>query len=548
MISFFLDQYGCAKNQIDGELIISRLIRSGLTRTDSPQTADIIIINSCGFIESAKKESLAAVMETRAAFPKAKILLAGCLAERYADAFSSDLPEVDGIAGNGDLAAVEKAVTEILHGKRPVIKPAQQGVSCGIRSEFLSFPGSAFVKITEGCDNRCSFCAIPLIRGRLRSRPADDIIAEIQDLLDRGIFEINLVGQDSAAFGMDGKPPHDKNVWQQFCRNFPAPEQQSFYSGAFGAGIPADCGYSAGRTSSRQTLSTGGPADSAGLPQSAPFALHSGAAADDSAPALKATDSTAFGADIPAGQHSPLAELLYRISQLPGRFWLRLLYIHPDHFPLDILPVIAADPRILPYFDIPFQSGSNKIIHAMNRTGTAGDYIRLIHIIRQQLHNSPHGAPALRTTFLCGFPGETPEDADETERFLETIQPDWSGAFEYSREEDTPAAVLPRQVPGKTAANRSHRLQEIQTRITAAALEKRLGAETDILIEEIIEGGDGEGTGLAIGRAWFQAPDVDGAIVVRYEPEQEARIIPGKTVRVRLCSTGGVDITGDLLE
>lgn len=471
MIKFFLDQFGCAKNQVDGELIISRLKAMNLKQTLEPQDADIIIINSCGFIESAKTESLNAVMDSRSNYPNAKILLAGCLAERYAEVFSSDLPEVDGIMGNGDLSVIDQIIQPLLDGKRPVEKPEQSGVCCGTRSDFLSFPGSAYVKITEGCDNCCSFCAIPLIRGNLRSRTEDDIVEEIKELLSKGVFEINLVGQDSAAYGMDGQPPHNPEIWKAF-------------------------------------------------------------------------DGSSSDTKI-----SPLASLLKKISSLKGNFWIRILYIHPDHFPLDILPIIASDKRLLPYFDIPFQSGSDQIIRAMNRTGNKEQYINLVKKIRSVFSETEYKNIALRTTFLTGFPNESNKDASSTEAFLKEIKPDWSGCFNYSQEDDTPAAEMKKQVPSKIAAKRAANLQQIQLQITADALKARCGKSYDVLVEEIISGGDGEGTGLAIGRAWFQAPDVDGAVVIRYDLDSDKanEIQAGKIVNIMITGTSGVDMTGELL-
>lgn len=466
LTSFFLDQYGCAKNQVDGELIISRLQNLGFSRTLEAEKADLIIINSCGFIESAKQESLNALIEARATYPRAKIILAGCLAERYAEVFTNELPEADGIVGNGDLAVFDKVMEEIRQGSRPIYKMPQKTVCCGERKEFLSFPGSAYVKITEGCDNHCSFCAIPLIRGSLRSRAAEEIIEEIKALLACGVFEINLVGQDSAAYGMDGISPHNPKVWQSF-------------------------------------------------------------------------DGT-------KSEKSPLAALLQKISSLPGNFWLRILYIHPDHFPLDILPIIASDKRLLPYFDIPFQSGSDSIINAMNRIGNAASYIELISRIRSDFNSTSYGSIALRTTFLTGFPGETDKDAKATEAFLAQIKPDWSGTFTYSQEEDTPASKMKKQVPLKISTARAKLLEKLQEKVTCQALKKRVGQNYDVLVEEIIEGGDGEGTGLAIGRAWFQAPEVDGAVVIRYDFDADTiqKVVPGNVLSVYVDGISGVDLTG----
>ena len=329
---FFLDQYGCAKNQVDGELLIGILCEKGWTRTDEPERADLIIINSCGFIESAKKESLDAVMTARAAYPQAKVLLAGCLSERYADDLAESLPEADALFGNGDLSRFPELLDKLFPTGSTdptgttVLRPQICGVPEGARPELLSFPGSAYVKITEGCDNCCTFCAIPLIRGPLRSRPIERIVSEIAGLVSRGVWEINLIGQDLGSYGKD----FDET------------------------------------------------------------------AADSEHPA---------GGEHPAdGTLSPLAELLSAIGRLPGDFRIRLLYIHPDNFPRDILPVMAANTRFFPYFDIPFQAGEETILRSMNRRGNPDAYLRLVADIRNAFTESPYGMAVLRTTFLVGFP------------------------------------------------------------------------------------------------------------------------------------------------
>ena len=190
---FFIDQHGCAKNQVDGELIISLLKKKNWIQTFDASQADLIIVNSCGFIESAKTESLDAVMSARRMYPKAKILLAGCLAERYANDLRDSLTEADGFFGNGKLDEIYKILDPLMNDERPVLVPEQKGVCCGDRKLLLNFPGSAFVKITEGCNNRCSFCAIPLIRGNLRSRPADEIITEISYIKSHRISLFGII-------------------------------------------------------------------------------------------------------------------------------------------------------------------------------------------------------------------------------------------------------------------------------------------------------------------------------------------------------------------
>ncbi|MCI1209176.1 MAG: 30S ribosomal protein S12 methylthiotransferase RimO [Treponema sp.] len=459
MIRFFLDEHGCAKNQVDGELMISHLTSEGMVQTFVPDEADLIIINSCGFIESAKKESLDALLSAKKRYPHSKILLTGCLAERYAVTFQNELPEADGVFGNGDISKITEVAAAVCRNERPVVVPLQKGVCVGDRDLLLSFRRSAYVKVTEGCNNYCSFCAIPLIRGSLRSRKAADIVAEIKSLLSRGVFEINLIGQDLAAYGT-------------------GTTDDVFGTGRFAVPDTAD----------------------------------------------------------PEPPESALSLLLRRVSKIPGQFWIRLLYIHPDHFDRGILSVIKKDSRILHYFDIPFQSGDTAVIQRMNRKGSAELYVKLVSDIRNVLPDA-----SIRTTFLTGFPGETAEAAERTEDFLRKIKSDWSGCFTYSREEGTKAEKMPHGVPVKTAAVRADRLAQIQSDITQKALSGRIGQEYDILVEERIAGTDG----LAIGRAWFEAPEVDGSVVVRYDRddlETDAAVQPGRIVRVKAVAVSGVDI------
>ena len=437
-MKFFIDQHGCAKNQTDGELIAGFLMERGYQFTLNADEADFILVNSCGFIQSAKKESIDAVCNIKQAYPKAKIILTGCLAERYSNQLIEAMPELDGVFGNGDLSKIADFMDSIKK-KRGAVTFGQQGVCGGARPVIFNFPGSAFVKITEGCSNHCSFCAIPLIRGELRSRSEREILSEIRQLVKDGVYEINLIGQDLAAYGTDTK--------------------------------------------------------------------------------------------------TSLAELLKKITVIPGNFIVRPLYIHPDHFTDDIIEAMkAGEGRLLPYFDIPFQSGDDGIILAMNRTGSFKQYSALVKKIRRQLPGA-----VLRTTFLTGFPGESDEAAENTARFLEEIRPDWSGCFPYSREEDTPAYSMKGRVPARTAKARARHLEELQTVITSEKLEAYVGQELTVLVEELI---DSEEEGLAIGRAWFQAPEVDGSVVIRYDLEDKAAaaLLPGAVAAVKIIASTGVDL------
>ena len=464
---FFIDLHGCAKNQVDAELIIGIMENLSWKNTSDPDEADLIIVNSCGFINSAKEESINAVLQAKAAHPRAKIILAGCLAERYADILKNDLPEADGIFGNGNLSLLPQLIDSIFPKKtsegkfieKPLVPP-QIGICGGERPKILNFPRSTYIKITEGCDNFCSFCAIPIIRGRLRSRPIKDICDEIKTFLKKGFYEFNLIGQDLAD-------------------------------------------YQTGKNDLKEDK------------------LHK-------------------------EKSSGLALLLKSISEIKGNFKIRLLYIHPDHFPLDILPIMTADKRFLPYFDIPFQSGAQKIIRAMNRNGSAEVYLDTVKNIRDAFEKakSPYGEPQIRTTFLVGFPGETDEDFNKTIKFLKELRPLWSGGFTYSREEDTPSYSFKGRVPKKTAEARLAEIQNTQTSITEKKLDSFMGKEIEVLIEELIQTEDK--SFLALGRAWFQAPEVDGAVVLNFNLNSKDTdgnpIAPGSIVKARIAARNGFDL------
>jgi ribosomal protein S12 methylthiotransferase len=390
--------------------------------------ADIIIVNSCGFIESAKQESINAVIEWRRLYPEKKILLAGCLAQRYAKELAGTLTEADGFFGVENIADITSAVSKIVTGAETEsaggsFASSRAGslvgkLAAGERP-LLSLPGSAYVKISEGCSNCCSFCAIPLIRGKLVSRALPDIVEECRALLERGIVELCIIGQDI---------------------------------GAFGADLSAD-----------------------------------------------------------TGQNSKLPELLNAISSLEGHFWVRLLYIHPDHFPLQILDIMEKDTRFLPYFDIPFQHASPKILSAMNRSGSAEQYLKLLETIRTRL---PHAV--IRSTFMLGFPGETEEDFSALLDFQEKAGLDWLGCFTYSREEGTAAFPMKGRVPAKTALLRKQAIEERQIPITEKKMERFAGLTLEVLIEERIDS-------FRLGRLYCQSPEIDGAAVIPDNDETDSK-------------------------
>lgn len=471
---FFLDPHGCAKNQVDAELLHGILLSQGWEETAHPEEADLVLVNSCAFIEEAKTESIEAVLAARASCPGAKILLTGCLSQRYGAALRELLPEADGFFGNGDLSRLPEVLAALFSadaretGSAPVLVPPQEGVCCGARPKRFSFPRSAYVKLTEGCSNFCSFCAIPVIRGPLRSRTPEAVAAECAALAAEGVFELNLVGQDLAAFGTETL------------------EVKPWENGFTGV--------------------------------------------------------------------SPLCGLLTRLAALPGDFRIRLLYLHPDHFPLDILPVMAADRRFLPYFDLPFQSGDEDLLRKMNRKGNAARYSALLDSIRRAFSSGPYGQAVVRTTFITGFPGETDGAFAHTQAFLSESRFLWAGVFCYSREEDTAAFPMKPAVPKKKAAERREQLLRIQEDITAQELARFIGQEITVLVEEPIppaEDEDGGGPRLAIGRAWFQAPEVDGSVVLCDEPDSADAagipLEPGSVVRAKVLRVCGADLEAAVL-
>jgi ribosomal protein S12 methylthiotransferase len=433
---FFLDPLGCAKNQVDAETIMALLGASGWTAVEAPGEADLIIVNSCAFIESAKRESINAVLGWRKLYPGAKILLAGCLAQRYAGELAHSLPEADGLFGNGDLRGIGAAASALVPGSGPgKAAPPPPG-----SRPLLSLPGAAYVKISEGCNNRCGFCSIPLIRGPLRSRSIPDLLDECRALLDRGIRELCLIGQDLSSYGED-RPG---------------------------------------------------------------------------------------GGDLPA--------LLEALAALPGHFWVRLLYLHPDRFPLSILDIMAADRRFLPYFDIPLQHASPSLLRAMNRRGDGETYLDLLGRIRSALPGA-----VIRSTFLVGFPGETEEDFARLLDFLDEASLDWAGCFAYSREENTPAYNMKKRVPRRLAGERKRILEERQQGISEERMERFVGRELEVLIEEKFEGTPEEGPpeqGLYLGRAYCQAPEVDGLSLVLSATE----LAPGSLAACRVRGRAGFDL------
>ena len=436
--NLYIETLGCAKNQVDSEVLACRLGEDGWKLVDEASKADLILVNSCGFLESARYESITAVMSLRKSCPEAKILLCGCMAQRYPEDLYRDMSEIDGVFGNRDLGKIGEAVKSLYEGQRPSMVPQFPEHEYEKREKLFSYPGSAFLKISEGCNHHCAYCAIPIIRGDLRSRGQEAILEDARSLIAQGIVEINLVAQDLAAWGMDkGK--------------------------------------------------------------------------------------------------SAFISLLDAICKIEGDFKVRLLYIHPDLFSDELLEAIANEPKVLPYFDIPFQHADPRILRAMGRTGSLESYSLLVEKIRKRIPQS-----TIRTTIMLGFPGETDETFAAAMEFVKRNRFDWLGSFAWSREESTKAYDLVTDSQyeelSKRAAKYQKKLEKVQEQITRENLKRFLGTRQTVLIEEKVEE-----ESLWLGRIAAQAPDVDGLTVVSGDS-----LSCGKTCEVIITEVNGVDLFGVL--
>ena len=335
---------GCAKNRVDSENLLGRLKAAGHEFVDDPAQADAIFVNTCGFIEDAKQESIDAILEMAAARKKgAKLLVTGCLAQRYSDALMEEIPEIDGLLGVKDY---DKALSLLDSDIRESYTSGTERFPDGERI-LTTPPYSAFVKISDGCDNRCSYCAIPLIRGRYLSRPYEEIVDECERLAEGGVTEITLIAQDTSRYGND------------------------IY----------------GKTR--------------------------------------------------------MSELLRRVAAIEKVKWVRVLYCYPDTTDDELLETIAHTPKVCAYLDLPLQHINDRLLKKMNRRGSS-DWIK------SRIEKCRQLGVTLRTTMIVGFPGETEEEFQELMDFVRWARFDRLGAFAYSPEEDTPAAVMPAQIDQET--------------------------------------------------------------------------------------------------
>jgi ribosomal protein S12 methylthiotransferase len=483
---------GCPKNLVDSEVMMGLLDRAGARLTAHPEEAEILIVNTCSFIDTAKQESIDTILEMalhKTTGRARKLIVAGCLVERYRDEIRKSIPEVDAVIGTGELESIlstaglaPAAVSpfNILSGKAAETRPGQEsqagthkaheGRPEGTHREqqgrfrrddwqgathllptylydettprFLTTPkSSAYIKIAEGCDHPCSFCVIPNLRGKFRSRRFESVVAEAQQLVSRGVREITLIGQDTTCYGED----------------------------------------------------------------------------------LGLTDG--------------LATLLDALAQIPNLRWLRFLYAYPNRITRRLLETIAMHDNICNYLDLPLQHASPSVLKRMKRGGSADIFLKTLEKVRAAIPGV-----ALRTSFIVGFPGESSEDITILEDFIKAAKFDWFGVFNYSDEEGSGAFSLDGKLPKRTIESRKNKLMKLQQSISKRAKQKWVGRELVVLAE-----GESDETPLLWeGRTQFHAPEIDGKLYINdFGPLPALK--PSRFYRAQITEAHDYDVVARIL-
>jgi len=428
---------GCPKNTVDSEILAAVADNSGYELTNDLENAEIAVINTCAFIQPAVEEAISTILdvsELKKTGKLKKLIVAGCLTERYREKILEELPEVD-------LCIGIDAIPEL--GR--ILQEGQDGILTGKKDsiDFLELPrklsandGSAYIKISDGCDNTCTYCMIPSIRGKMRSRRIEDIVNEVTGLTNENkLQEAILVAQDTTNYGFDlyGKPS--------------------------------------------------------------------------------------------------LADLLERLISSEGPKWYRMLYCYPELIDDRLIDLIAANDNLVPYFDIPMQHASDRILKLMGRKGTNGYYRELIEKIRHKVPDA-----VIRTTFITGFPGESNEDFNELHKFIKEMKFDRIGVFTYCDEDGAASYKLPGKISDEISSKRRDILMREQAEISRKINEKRVGKVYDIIISNVSDDGI-----FYEGRSYAEAPEIDGLVYVASSEPLE----PGDMVRVRILEAREYDLIGE---
>ena len=428
---------GCSKNKVDTEHILSQVdSHYEIVPEGEDIPVDVILLNTCGFIGDAKEESIQAVLEAverKKEGEASKVLVFGCLSQRYSHELPELIPEVDGWFGARDFD--------------PVIRALGVEPSDSKRTErYLTTPSHyAYLKISEGCDRRCSYCAIPFIRGQHKSVPIEDLVAEAEGLAAKGVKELMVIAQDTTYYGLD------------------------LYR--------------------RRTL----------------------------------------------------AELLQKLSEVDGIEWIRIHYSYPAAFPEDVLDQMANNPKVCRYMDIPLQHISDKVLDNMHRH-VDGAWTR--ELIRKMREKVP--GVALRTTMIVGHPGEGKRDFNELLKFVEEARFERLGAFMYSEEEGTFGAEnFKDSISNRIKQERLDQLMTLQSSISLEYNQSRVGQELKVIVDDFNDG-------VFVCRSEFESPEVDGEILVKYDPAVLGSVDPysliGEFIQVKVIGADEYDLIAEIVE
>ena len=431
---------GCAKNLVNTEQMMALTRAAGHTVTGNPEGADVAVLNTCGFIESAKSEAIDNIIqlgELKQAGKLKKLLVAGCLSQRYPEDIRAELPEADGLLGTGSYTEVVAAVEALMAGERPeYFGDIHRTYEDGERL-VTTPPWTAYLKIAEGCSNGCAFCIIPKLRGRYRSRSMEALLAEAQKLAASGVRELIVIAQDITRYGQDLEP--------------------------------------------------------------------------------KAT----------------LAQLIKELCKLDFH-WIRLHYLYPEAITDELIDVITHEPKVLHYLDIPIQHCDDGILKAMRRRNTRAELEELFARLRAAIPDV-----VLRTSLICGLPGEGEAEFEELCEFLREQRLQRVGVFQFSPEEGTLAAKMENQVDPDTAGRRVELVVDLQSRIMDEYNEARLGTVMEVLCE-----GFDSVEGCYAGRTYADSVDIDGRVLFT-----AAGVVPaGEFVNVRITGVSDGDLTGEIEE
>jgi len=475
MAKLHLVSLGCNKNLVDSEIMLGRLQNYELT--DEPASADVMIVNTCGFIASAKQESIRAILKlSEQKKSGALLVVTGCLMQRYKDELMRELPEVDIFSGVGDYDKIDEMILK----KQNLFSPQTYLQSPALTSSRV-ITGSnyhAYVKISEGCNQKCSFCAIPSFKGRLKSRSIDDIEVEVRGLVARGFYDFSFIAQDSSSYGRDLRRGNKGGS------NFKGSEDELNFAG-FRDGQNSD--------GSCDVQNSDGSCGDAGDEISAYDETACGKNVRKKG--LDCKNNDALGADLVA--------LIKRIEKIKGVKVARVLYLYPTSTDERLIRTIVDSPVFANYFDMPIQHINDKMLSLMKRGAGAARIKELLNLMR-----SAPGA-FLRTGVIVGHPGETDAEFDELCDFLQEFKFDRISAFAYSKEEDT-ASFAMSQIPARTISRRLNKIEKI----TREAIDSSMRALVGKKMPLIIEGASSEGEFFYGAKPLTWDKDIDGEILI----------------------------------